>query len=600
MRGGRGEVWLAYDTELPRAVALKRARIRDDTMAAFHQMRREASALAELNHPHVVTLFDAVRVPTADRAAGAADGGPAEGETWLVMEYVSGGDLADQPTTSPREAARVGAQIAGALRALHDKGIAHCDVKPANILLTQDGTPKLTDLDAAFRVECSETITPHRLAFTPDYAAPEVVRGSPTYASDVFSLGATLHALVTGGPPRRRRDVGADTGEVVRTESFLAPRGTVHLDGDLGVLTRPLTRMLQPDPQDRPDATEARRMLEEAAGLRKPLRRPDRRYLAAGAGVVLLALAVAGGVRWWPGGGSILPGEDHTARSGRVASIGDQRTADPCALTDPTALDRFGRAELDRAYGNFDRCDVLLSSGGDEFVDVKVDLNNGPASELDAPSRTVGSVQVVEEGPESEECNRTLVLDGEKDAHVTVTAKLVDERAAPLCDIADVATGSAVEVLNRGELPRRAGTPVEASLAHRDACTVLDGKALAVVPGIDAEPEDVGFGNWDCQWRSSTRDIVVDLRFDRSPPLNAQEDGRVTRVGGHDVFLQAEGEGDQTCLAQVVHREYPAGDGTAVETVRLTVGGPQSMDRLCDLTTALAGSVAASAELSSR
>ncbi|MCX4910871.1 protein kinase [Streptomyces sp. NBC_00878] len=117
---------------------------------------------------------------------------------------MAGGSLDRQPPMSPVRAARIGAQLADASTALHEAGIVHCDVKPANVGRTRRGTAKLLDFGAAYRVGGTETITANGpFSFTPDYAAPELVRGNvPRPASAVFCLATTLYALVTSSPPR--------------------------------------------------------------------------------------------------------------------------------------------------------------------------------------------------------------------------------------------------------------------------------------------------------------------------------------------------------------------------------------------------------------
>lgn len=276
-----------------------------------------------------------------------------------------------------------------------------------------------------------------------------------------------------------------------------------------------------------------------------------------------------------------------------VSSVfGNTHTADPCALTDATALRRFGDTELDRDYGNFDRCDVLVTSGDDSVVDVEVNFDGGPPPELAAPTRRVGRVGVVEERAESDACDRTLVLSGERDAFVTVTAKQTERRKAPLCAIADAATGSAVKTLNRGMIARRSPELPAASLAHQDACSLLAPSALEVVPGVDVDDPDIGFGGWDCEWGSSTRKLAVDLSFDRGQPPTA-EDGTPTRLGGYRAFVQPEGDGERTCLARVVYRSYPDQNGQkAVEMLHLVVAGESSADQLCTMAQRLARSAA--------
>ncbi|MER6005719.1 serine/threonine-protein kinase [Nonomuraea angiospora] len=137
---GRAEVLFAHDEELDLPVVLKRTH------------SGEARALAKLLHPHIVTVHDVLTV----------DDGPRAG-TWLVMERVPAGSLSGR-RFSPQEAARIGAQIADALTALHRKGLVHCDVKPANIVMDAEGLAKLTDFDAARRIGGVETISPELTA----------------------------------------------------------------------------------------------------------------------------------------------------------------------------------------------------------------------------------------------------------------------------------------------------------------------------------------------------------------------------------------------------------------------------------------------------
>ena len=113
------------------------------------------------------------------------------------------------------------------------------------------------------------------------------------------------------------------------------------------------------------------------------------------------------------------------------------------------------------------------------------------------------------------------------------------------------------------------------------------------MPGIAASDPDIGFGNWDCDWYSTTSEIEAKLRYDRDQPPT-DEDARATRLGGHDAFVIKEGDGPETCLVLVVHRSYADQHGEpAVEMLHLVVGGPRSMDKLCGMATDLAGSAAA-------
>lgn len=276
LRGGSGEVWLAHDDVLGRDVVLKRVVGAAPDAPGFDRLRAEARVLARFSHPHVVTLHDAVRAGKGARAT-----------SWLVMEYVPGGSLDERPCLGVQSAAHIGAQIADALVALHREGIVHADIKPSNVVVAPDGTAKLADFGAAHRVGGKETITPNSaVSYTPDYAAPEVVMGRPEPASDVFSLAATVHALVTGHPPRpgaTAAGAAADTPDGYLA-ARRAARGDVELAPDIDALSadeagssdapgapRPslrdtLAAMLARDPATRPDASAARELLRAAAG----------------------------------------------------------------------------------------------------------------------------------------------------------------------------------------------------------------------------------------------------------------------------------------------------------------------------------------------
>ncbi|MBD3005040.1 MULTISPECIES: serine/threonine-protein kinase [unclassified Streptomyces] len=601
VEGGRGAVWFAVDTELGRSVVLKRALLEDSGQADFDELLAEARALAKFSHPNVVTLYDAVRAGKGRNAT-----------FWLVMEHVTGGSLDVPVKMAPELAAHIGAQIAAALAALHDKGIVHCDVKPGNIVITPDRVAKLTDFGAAYRVDGSETITPNGpVSLTPFFAAPEAFRGAPERASDVFSLGATMHWLVTGTPPLR----GA--GRVVRLEA-ISPQV-----GPLGGL---LTAMLQRDPGARPTAAEALAALTDIAGppdqfptlptapattpytdvltrgqipagglTRRTATLVGRRplLLACAAAVTALAIAVPFTVMSL-GDGS---GDKATPAPGKPAAagfIGDPRTADPCALLKPTVFHRYEVAELKRDEGNFNRCDVNLKERDEEVVGVRVELDADALPEA-VKRKTRGRVTVVERAAEGDECVRAMAVTGAHDnsLRITAVARRPAEIKQPLCDTADIATRFAVDVLNRGEIPRRSPSFPSNSLAHQDACTLLDVKTLEKVPGIDARDPDVGFGRWDCQWKSTTNELEVDLRFDQGK-LPSDKGARSTKLSDHQAIVLPEDEGPGSCRVEVVHREYTGLDRVqGTERVALVLKGAGPKGRPCELATDLAGSAAA-------
>ncbi|WP_416966627.1 serine/threonine-protein kinase [Streptomyces sp. 4F14] len=255
--GGMGMVWRATDLVLQRSVAVKEVRPPDPDLAEYdpaaaHQLRqrvlREARALARLDHPGVVTIHHIV-----DEGDGTYP--------WIVMELVPGGSFADrlaQGPMGPVEAARIGLGVLSALRAAHDAGIQHRDVKPANVLMRPDGRPVLTDFGIAAIREATALTATGSIIGTPDYMAPERVSGrSGGPSSDLWSLGMMLYTAVEGHHPLRR-DTTLATLAAVLSEDIPPP---LHA----GPLTDVLTRLLDRDPAARPAAQTVERLLTEVA-----------------------------------------------------------------------------------------------------------------------------------------------------------------------------------------------------------------------------------------------------------------------------------------------------------------------------------------------
>ncbi|MFD4235344.1 serine/threonine-protein kinase [Streptomyces sp. NPDC058542] len=255
--GGMGMVWRARDEALHRDVALKEVRPPDPALAEYDpegartlraRVLREARALARVDHPNVVTVHHIV------------DPGE-DGYPWIVMELVAGSSLHDRLAhgpMEPAEAAELGRGILSALRAAHATGIQHRDVKPANVLLRPDGRPVLTDFGiAAIRESTSLTMT-GALIGSPDYIAPERIRGTEgDPSSDLWSLGMMLYVAVEGRHPLRRATTLATLAAVLDEEIPPPVRA--------GSLTPVLNALLTRDIPARPDAEALDRLLAEAA-----------------------------------------------------------------------------------------------------------------------------------------------------------------------------------------------------------------------------------------------------------------------------------------------------------------------------------------------
>jgi hypothetical protein len=582
--GGMGVVWRARDETLGRLVAIKQAHPASDGRR-LRALTQEARMAGVVGHARVVTLYDLVE---------------AEGVTWLIMEYVPSRDLSDvldsDGVLSPREVARIGAQLADALEAVHALGIVHGDVKPDNILITPAGDAKLTDFGVARAVWADETLTDSGLVRgSPAYLAPEVARGTdPLPASDVFSLGAALFAAAEGVSP-------LGTGQSPLTMVWRAASehiATPDVSGPLGVA---LSAMLSPASDDRPSAAEAKVMLErcaddlpEPAPVKEPVadpvrRRPLRRRGAVAA--VALSAAVAA-LSVFPSGGERQSTHAPPVPRRPGSAIGDPHTADPCALLAPTALRRFGEARLSTTYGNFNQCDVLVQHDGDDLADVKAELENGAAPEPGPRDQVVrhGALRVVSQPADGDECDRLLIPPG--GGVITIWAQRTGRTHVDLCAAATAATDHAVGVLARGPIPRRVNPPPAGSLADLDTCSLLTTADLSRVHGLAARHPEAGFGGWECRW-DGPGDTSLRLRFDRNPPLTS-DDGHPTRLGDHAAYVEPDGDGSGTCLVQVVHRTYSDTSGQRVaEIVYLVLSAAHRTPKLCRQASELAGAAAA-------
>jgi eukaryotic-like serine/threonine-protein kinase len=255
--GGMGRVWRARDEVLHRAVAVKELTAalyvsENEQAVLLARTRAEARAAARINHSAVVTVHDVLEH---------------DNRPWIVMELVEGVSLADavreQGRVEAREAARIGMWVLRALRAAHQAGVLHRDVKPGNVLLAEDGRVMLTDFGIA-QVEGDTTITrTGEIVGSVDYIAPERVRGhEPGPASDLWSLGATLYTAVEGKSPFRRT-TPLTTMQAVVSEEAAEPVAA----GPLGPV---IAALLCKDPAVRPGAQDAELMLAEAAEGRRP------------------------------------------------------------------------------------------------------------------------------------------------------------------------------------------------------------------------------------------------------------------------------------------------------------------------------------------
>jgi len=331
-----GEVYRARDERLGRDVAVK---ILPPALATSPDMvkrfDREARAASALGHPGIVTVHDV---------------GEAEGVPYLVTELLDGETLHDRLRRGPlpaSEARALGAQVATALAAAHERGIVHRDIKPANVFLTRDGTAKLLDFGLATALAgdtpeaLADTATtaltrPGMLLGTPAYMAPEQARGERCDArTDIHALGVVLHESVTGHNPFTRATV-ADTLAAILTEELPDPgSGASRADPELA---RVIAHCLEKRPTDR---------FQSARDLAYELRRtpmggrgapPRRRRFAVAVALAVVVVAAAAALRFPRG----RPAGDRPALDPRrtVVAVFENLTGEP-------ALDPLGRIASD-------------------------------------------------------------------------------------------------------------------------------------------------------------------------------------------------------------------------------------------------------------
>lgn len=195
--GGMGTVYEGHDAVLDRPVAIKVLHVEPGAGPA-NTFLREARAVAALKHPNIVDVYDA----------------GIEGDTpYIVMEYVPGRTLRNvidaEAPLNPDQAADIAATLATALEYAHQRGIIHCDIKPGNILLPAERTPKIVDFGIAHAGSATGTLD-GTIAGTAAYIAPEQLDGLPPDGRvDVYSLAAVLYEMLTGVPPFEGRTLAA-------------------------------------------------------------------------------------------------------------------------------------------------------------------------------------------------------------------------------------------------------------------------------------------------------------------------------------------------------------------------------------------------------
>ena len=277
--GASGTVWRAHHRgPVTRVVALKRLRA-GGSPAELSRMRREATVLTELDHPHIVRVLEVVQ--DGDGVA-------------LAMQFAPGGSLADllaeRGRLTPGQVVAVAAPVADALASAHRRGVLHGDVKPANVLFTSDGEPLLTDFGVARTLG---QVTSDHVSGTAEYLAPELLDGAqPDLRADIYSLGVLCYEALAGRPPY--------TGAVPLAVARAADAGVHEPLAAVPGVPDPLARAVE----------------------RAMARRPDERFASADE----LARALRTTV---PAGEARVPGPATARPPGDGASTGLTRTFGP-------------------------------------------------------------------------------------------------------------------------------------------------------------------------------------------------------------------------------------------------------------------------------
>jgi len=244
-RGGMGVVYRARQISLRRVVALKMIITpRLPGEADMRRFRAEAGAVAGLEHPNIVPIYEV---------------GEEDGQPYFTMKFVPGGNLAASPAgiREPEESAALVAKIARAVHYAHQRGILHRDLKPSNVLLDECGEPLVTDFGLAKQIETDSGLTLSGAVLgTPAYMAPEQAAGQKnlTTAADVYSLGAIFYELLAGQPPFRAGTALETLRQVVADEPVRPNVLNRRVERDLETIC---LKCLRKDPARRYSSAEA-------------------------------------------------------------------------------------------------------------------------------------------------------------------------------------------------------------------------------------------------------------------------------------------------------------------------------------------------------
>ena len=287
--GAHGVVYKARDRRVEggRLVALK---LLSPTLGegpdASTYIRKEAAAVAELDHPNIVPLYEYDEY---------------EGVPYLCMQYIDGGSLKDRARKGPlppEDILRIGIQLASTLDYAHTKGVIHCDVKTANVMMTEEGNAKLTDFGLAEIEKHGGCVPTGPIKGTIAYMSPEVVQGlPPSKRGDIYSLGVVLYKLATGALPFQASDAATMARSIVHDRERPIREIRSALPKDLeAIVTRMMAKAPEARYQDCREVVNALRSCEERTertAVWAPAREDRRLTIRSLRSVIPIALLVA-------------------------------------------------------------------------------------------------------------------------------------------------------------------------------------------------------------------------------------------------------------------------------------------------------------------